>query len=117
MKKLNKVLYNKLLLQAEEAKERDMKKLASCILESIGSYPNEESFNYSFSELSEDVEKDMWKAAAKVMVYHDLNSVQVEKIEQILNKFAESLIDEVEKALKVNDNIGKLEAKLPGEKS
>ena len=53
MKKLNSTIYNKLLLQAEEAKDLEMKKLASGILEAIGSFSSDEQEEFSYEDLKE----------------------------------------------------------------
>jgi hypothetical protein len=116
MKKLSNVIYQKLLLQAEEAKERDMTKLASGILSSLGPSPEEESVNYNFNELQDDVYQGLWKMAACVIKYHDLKSADAEKIHEILESMASKLINEVEHALSVNNaQVGPIEDKVFGQ--
>lgn len=116
MKKLNEVIYNKLLLQANEAQVRGMKKLASGVLNAIGPVPEDEALRYNFSELQDDVYNGLWKLAAYVMKYHDLESVDATKVHDVLESFAEKLIEQVEQSLGVDDTqIGPLEEKIPGE--
>lgn len=116
MKKLNPIVYHKLLLQAEEAKDRGMTKLASGILNSLGSFPEDEKSNYDFTQLKEDVYQDLWKIASCVVKYHDLQSADAEKIHEVLEVFASKLIEEVERSLNVdNTQVGPLESKVPGE--
>ncbi len=116
MKKLNTIIYNKLLLQAEEAKNREMIKLANGILNSLGPLPEDEHINYNFNELKEDVYQGLWKMAAYVIKYHDLNSADAEKVHEVLESMSSKLIEEVEQSLGINNTqVGPLETKIPGE--
>jgi hypothetical protein len=116
MKKLNNTIYQKLLLQAEEARDNEMTKLASGIFNSIGPLPEEERVSYNFNELQDDIYQGLWKMATCVIKYHDSQSADVEKIHEALESVASKLIEEVERALNVKVNsIGPLEDKLVGE--
>lgn len=116
MKKLNSVVYNKLFLQAEEAKEREMVKLASGLMNALGPVPEDETVTYNFDELQADVYRGLWKMAACVIKYHDLDGVDAEKVHEILESLASKVIEEVEQSLSVdNSQVGPLEAKVPGE--
>ena len=116
MKKLNTIVYEKLLLQAEEAKDRGMIKLASGVVSALGAMPEDEVVNYNFNELQNDVYDGLWKMAACVIKYHDLQSVNAEKIHEVLESFASKLIEEVEQSLSVdNTQVGPLEDIVPGE--
>lgn len=116
MIKLNSVIYNKLLLQAQEAKQQGMNKIASGILEAIGPYSQDEIETYAIGKLNEDIHRGLWKLATCVLKYHDVTSVNVEKIDEIIESFAEKLVDEIEISLEINGSrIGPLEPKLPGE--
>lgn len=117
MKKLNVVVYNKLFLQAEEAKEQDLVKLASGIFNAIGPTPEEEAVgNYDFNQLREDVYQGMWRLATDVIKYHDLESVDAEKVHDKLESLAQQFVEELEESLGVdNGTVGPLEPKLPGE--
>ena len=116
MKKLNSVVYKKLILQAEEAKNQDMVKLASGLLNALGPVPEDDKTNYNFNELQEDVYQGLWKLAACVIKYHDLQSADAEKIHEVLEALASKLITEVEQSVNVdNTKIGPLETKVPGE--
>ena len=86
MKKLNSVVYQKLLLQAEEAKDREMVKL------------------------------DLWKAATCILKYYDIKSADAEKLHEALEVVASKLIEEVEHSLSVkHTQVGPLEPKVPGQ--
>lgn len=116
MKKLNNVIYNKLLLQANEAREQDMKKLATGIFGALGPMSEDEGGHYNFNELQEDVYQGLWKLAACVIKYHDLESADAVKINEVLESMAEKLIEQVEQSLGVDDTqIGPLEEKTFGE--
>jgi hypothetical protein len=114
--KLNETAYKKLLAQAEEAKEQGMTKLANGILEAIGPLSADEVQEYSYAQLKDDVHKDMWKIASRFMVYYDLNSVDAEKVNQTILRFAEWMSSDLEKVLKVESVLkSPLEPPVPGE--
>lgn len=116
MKKLNDVIYKKLLLQAEEAKEQGMAKLANSIFEAIGSHPNDVETEYSCGELRDDINKDLWKMATRLMYYYDVESADAEKINTAIVSIASKLMNDLEIVLNVDDVIiGPLEPKLFGE--
>lgn len=116
MKKLNSVIYNKLLAQAEEAKAQGLTKLASGILEAIGPYPNDESSEYTYSELKEDINRDMWKMATRLMHYYDIESLDAEKLNETMIAVASKMLEELERTMNVDSVIvGPLEPKVPGE--
>lgn len=115
MKKLNSTVYQKLFLQAEEAKDRNMTKLASAIFGAIGPVPEDEHNNYNFNELQDDVYQGLWKLAMCVAKYHDLQSVDAEKVHLVLESLSSDLIEDVERSLHVdNTTVGPLETKVPG---
>ncbi len=113
--KLNEIIYNKLLLQAEEAQHQGLTKLASGILQAVGPYPAEEPENYAYSDLNKNIYDQLWKVTSQIIAYHDIKSVQAEQLDQVLNVFAEKLINELEFCLGVEGQVGPLEPKLPGQ--
>lgn len=116
MKKLNSTVYHKLFLQAEEAKDRNMTKLASGILTAIGPIPEDEQVTYNFAELQQDVYRGLWKLAMCVAKYHDVDSIDAEKVHDVLESFSSGLIEDVERSLHIdNTRVGPLETKVPGE--
>ena len=118
MKKLNSVIYNKLLLQAEEAKEQEMKKLASGILEAIGSFPSDSEEEYAYEDLKNEIYKDLWKISSKFISYYNLTSLDATKLDKTLVSLAEKLTDEIEKTLEVDEVLsGPFEPKVIGEES
>jgi hypothetical protein len=116
MKKLNSVIYQKLLLQGEEAKEQNLTKLASGVLGSIGPYPEEELVSYAADDMNDDVHRGLWRLATCVLKYHDVSSVDAEKLNEVIESFASKFVDELEVSLGIEGSrIGPLEPKLPGE--
>lgn len=116
MKKLNNVIYYKLLLQAEEAKEQGLSKLGHGILGALTPYPEDEPVAYSLGELNDDIYRNLWALSTNVLKYYDLQSADVEKINETIEIFAEKFVSELENALGVDSaTVGPLEPKLPGE--
>lgn len=115
--KLNNVVYKKLVLQAEEAKEIKLTKLASAVLNGVGavSRDEDEKISFSSSELEESVYNSLWKVAVDILSYHDLESADIQKIDEAVQVLAGKVIREVEGSLSVSGKIGPLEPKLPGE--
>jgi hypothetical protein len=116
MRKLDPVIYNKLLLQADEARELGMVKLADAIVDAIGTEAGLKKTEYSYSELQEDIHKDLWKVVTKLAIYHDINSIDALKVNAAVTYWATKMIDAIEEGMGVYGSIkGPLEPKLPGE--
>ena len=110
---MNETLYERLKATAEEAQEQGLTKLARAIEESL---PQEKKSSYSYEELQDDVHRDLWKIASKLMVYYDLERVHPEHLDKSLISWATRLIDDIEKTLDVNPLKNPLEDKVVGEK-
>lgn len=117
MKKLNSVVYHKLLLQAQEAKTQNLTKLASGIISALGPVVEDEHVQYDRQQLQNEVYDGMWKLATHVIKYHDVDSADAGKIHDSLEALANKFIEELEQSLGVENVIaGPLEPILPGEK-
>lgn len=114
MKKLNETIYNRLLCQAEEAKERGLHKLANGVIQSLGPVPEDEKIQYSYGELEQDIYNGLWKLATNVLKYYDVQSVDAEKLHEILESVAFRFINEMEHTVDVTWE-SPLEPKVPGE--
>lgn len=115
MKKLlNKQLYNRLLVQAQEAKSYHMDKLASRVITSLGSLPEEDNVSYDLKEVKDDIHQGMWNIATCLLKYHDISHVDIEKLDNILGYLTTSFINEIEESLDLK-KIGALETKVPGQ--
>lgn len=116
MKKLNSVIYNKLLLQAEEAKDQGLEKLAHAVLGALTANPEDEITTYSSGELNNDIYRGLWVLSTAIIKYHDLKSADVEKLNETIETFAEKFVFDLEAALGVQEGtIGPLESRLPGQ--
>lgn len=114
--KLNEKVYNKLLLQAQEAKEQKMIKLADGILNSIGPTPEDENVEYSFESLNNDTYDGLWKLAMNVIKYYNVESANAEKIDEALELLASKFIDNLKESLGMEQVLfSSLEPKVPGE--
>jgi cob(I)alamin adenosyltransferase len=116
MKKIDPDLYNRLSLQAEEARDQGMIKLAEAIEESL-TIDAVNSIHYSYSDLKNEIHKDLWKIATKLMVYYDAKDIDALAVDKTIVNWLSKTIDEVEKELGVSNKVvGPFEPKLPGEK-
>lgn len=114
--KLNSTIYDKLILQANEAKEQGLTKIAGGILGSIGSISEDEQVSYGYDELQMDLYEGMWKTATSVLKYYDLNSVDAKRLSDTLETLAEHFLEEMEKTLDIGaGSVGGLEEKVPGQ--
>lgn len=114
--KINSTIYKKLLAQAEEAKFQGLTVLADSILSAIGSYPDEEKEEYSYSQMKNDIHLDMWKMATRLIRYYGIKSADAVKLDQSLTALGSEIIDELESTLDVSSVVkGPLEPKLFGE--
>lgn len=116
MKKLNSVVYHKLLLQAHEAKAQNLTKLASGIINAVGPIPEDEQVKYNQQQLHDEIYEGMWRLATHVIKYYDVESADAGKIHDRLESLASKFVEELELSLGVEDVIaGPLEPGLPGE--
>jgi hypothetical protein len=116
MRKLNSVVYHKLLIQANEAKTQNLTKLASGIVGALGPAIEDERVQYNYQQLQNEVYEGMWKLATHVIKYHDVESADAGKIHDRLEALADKFIEELEQSLGVEDVVaGPLEPALPGE--
>lgn len=114
--KINPVIYKKLLAQAEEAKEQGFTKLADGIINAIGSYPDDEKSEYSYSQLQDDIHRDLWKIATRLMYYYDIQSVDALKLEPTLAAWASEMLNSLEESLGVDESLaGTTDPKVPGQ--
>lgn len=115
MKKLNAIVYHKLLLQAEEAKDQNMVKLASGILGALGPSPEEEEIKYASAQVEEDIHRGLWSLATCILKHHDVSSIDAEKLNEVIESLASKFINEIENSLGVDGTIGPLEPSVLGE--
>jgi hypothetical protein len=115
MKKVNPVVYNKLVLQAEEAKFQGLEKLASGILNGIGSYP-EDPATCSLEDVKAEIYNSIWKIATSVIGYHNIESVDAGILNEEIEILAEKCYESICNSINVDeDAFSELEPLLPGE--
>lgn len=113
---MNSIIYNKLLLQANEAQHQGLTKLAEAITESINDEPIVDNVTYSYNQLKNDVYKDLWKVATKLIRYYNMSSVDTMKLHSDIETYAEKILDDLEITLDVDHVIkDTTEPKMPGE--
>jgi hypothetical protein len=116
MVKLNSVIFNKLMAQADEAQTRGLTKLASDIKQAIGTEPASELSEYSYVQLRDDIRQDIWKAAAKLITYYNMESVDADKLQHAILHVTAQVMDDLEHSLQVDEiAVGPLEPSVPGE--
>lgn len=116
MTKLNSVIFNKLAAQAEEAETRGLTKLADNIKQAIGSEAAAELISYSYNQLNNDINKDLWKLATRLIAYYNLESVDADKLQDSILGVTSQIINNLEEILGVSDvALGPLEPNVPGE--
>jgi len=117
MIKLSEVIYNKIVVQAQEAELLGFTDLSSNInnaLKEANIFDNE-SYHYSRKELNEDIRCNIWKSAMAVIGYHNLNSVDVGRLSEVIDEMAYKVSNAIEEKLNVTNELGPND-KLPGVK-
>lgn len=115
MTKLNEIVFNKLIAQAEEAKERGLVKLAEDIVGAIGNEPASEKTGYSVAQLHDDVETELWKVAMHVFKYYNVSSVDAQKLQKNIAYAADRIIVQLAAPLDPAEIDNSIEPKVPGE--
>lgn len=110
-----KSIQDKLYIQAQEAKYQGMTKLASAIENLLKDQEMFEKPEYSQAQLDSDIHHDLWKIATKLLVFHDIGNLDVEKLDKSIITWAAALVDDLEKTLQVSGSIGPKEPRVPGE--
>lgn len=103
------------MAQAVELQDRGLNKLASNIVGALEDTQQNVEQEYSYNELQENVNADLWVAASRFISYYNLDHADVEKVQKALLTVANTLSSEMEWALEVDDKPKTLEPKLPGE--
>jgi hypothetical protein len=115
MKKLNKEIYNKLLLEVAEAKDQGLVKLANGVAQSLPSEVRNEGEVVSEDKLETEVYNYFWNIAMSVVDYHDLKQLDTLQLNSHIEKMASQTINDLRKILQVQEVVGPNEPGLPGE--
>jgi hypothetical protein len=117
MIKLNKIAYDRLISQAEEAKELKLNELADSLLNALGPIPRDDRDNiiFSYDDLKKDIHQSLWKIALNIVAYHDTIHVDAEQVNETLSDLTDKVLQNIEQSLNVENQIGPFEPSLPGE--
>lgn len=115
MKKFNCTVFERLSLQAEEAREQGMLKLAEGIESALLTGSEESASEYSSDEMEVDVYKDLFAAAANVIKHYNSAHVDVDKLDLFLEEVTHKFAEDVKEVLDISSVVGPREPKLPGE--
>lgn len=99
MKKIRKDLYNRLLIEANELKLLGKVKLASQLLNAIGSFPEEIEQDDSSDFIIKDIKVNTQEQIVEIIVKlcSDLNcEMNSNQIEELASLFTDKLIEKVE---------------------
>ena len=118
MRKIKESVYQRIIAQSDELQDRGFDKVAQNIEQAVNDDItfDDGSEDYSFDQLNQEVNGDLWKAATRFIRYYNLDHADVERVQKALLATASTLTAEMEWALKVDDKSETLEPKLPGEK-
>lgn len=109
------VLKEKLMLQAEEAELQGMTKLATCISNAVSEEEGRELKSYSYKQLEEDIQKDVWKSAIKILSYYNPESIDASRLDEYITACAQTILDTIEENLDLSNIRSRTETKVPGE--
>lgn len=118
---ITRTLYDRLTSQAEEAEKLGFTKLATNLRTQLLFIHDEmvrddsQLYTYSSDELESDVQYYLWDAAVRVADYLGYN-LDGEKVQKLIDKFSEELIQEMSLVAGVKDGVGAYEPTVPGEK-
>lgn len=115
MKKLGEIVVKRLEAQSDEAKELGMLKLAQSIDGIVinNNYQLDLS-NFSEEKLQDEIYNAMWRTAATLISFHDVQNPDAIEIEKVANYLTKYILAEMRTSLQVKP-IGPYEPSLPGE--
>ena len=111
-------LYQRLVLQAEEAEQQNLTKTANFLVQSLESQAgnvreDEASYLYSEAEYRADVEKYLWDIIVRTADFHDIN-IDAQSLLVTVESLATQIIPEIRVKLGA-PLVGAYENHLPGE--
>lgn len=109
-------MYNKLVLQAEEAQEVGLTKLAGAVFDALPKQADDGHKVFNYEELEHAVYYKIWKAALDVVAYYDFDTLDIQKIDDMLKDTAKQLIKKVETGIGTESQFGPFEDKVLGQK-
>jgi len=119
MAKLNKIAHSRLLLQAQEAKEMGLDRLARGMFFALKLAEEDADMpvsKYSYEQMQEEIYQELWELVSKVAQYYDVDNITAEKIDDVLQEMRDNFLEKVEEVLGVEEgSVGALEPEVPGE--
>lgn len=115
MTHVRKKIYDRIVAQAEEARDRGFDELSEFAFKSVGSFPEEE-YVYQKDEMENEVQTNLWKSAIEIIKYYDIVNADIGKINAIIKKCSEDLEKELKTSFDVKNQLGPFEEKVFGQK-
>lgn len=117
---MKKILAERLNLQASEADTQGKTSLAEILTNVIVKNStdirnNDDKYIYDKKDFKKDVYNDMWNVIIRTADFYDITDIDSEKMNEVVNKLANSLIHELVKQSHVDVTCGAHESSLPGE--
>jgi hypothetical protein len=117
MRTVKETFAQRLALQKQEADVQGLTKVATNlehVVDKLQVREDAESYLYLEKDATSDVEKHIWDAAVRLADFYDCN-VDASQMQQVIEKLAESLKQEVRVQGGVKHGIGAHEPVVPGE--
>lgn len=119
MRTVKKTLLYRLAAQAEEAELRGLTKVAEALTAQITKNSdnvrqNDSFYAYASEEYQKDVEERIWDAIIRSADFYDAGLDALE-MQELVQKYAEDLINEVRAKLGNRHGVGAYEPNVPGE--
>lgn len=114
---VNKMFFERLAAQADEADIQGLTKLASHLtdkLEELNVRASDDDYKYSSEQLKYDVESSLWSALIKIANFHNINFDAV-GMESLIKKYAEDIITDFQVESGVRHGVGSFEEPTLGE--
>jgi len=116
MRTITSLMYNKLAVQASEAANLGLNKVAealdNCLEVSVR--PDGELYSYAQDEIQADVEKNIWQAMIRTADYYG-STFDAANMQKVVEKLAANLMEEVRKDVGNTSGVGAYEPTVPGE--
>lgn len=116
MKKMNQHLRERLILQAEEAKHIGLVKLGETVQDAVlHAQVVTDTGIFNHDELVESVKGSLWRAACKIAIYHDLPTIDIQKMETLIVVATNDFMHHIECSYDVENKIGPFEEVVMGQ--
>lgn len=119
MRTIKKNLFNRLVLQAEEAEIQGLTKVAESLTTQITKNADnlrDDSvlYRYSAAQFGQDIHEKLWDFVIRTADFYNV-SLEAQEMQKIIERYAADMIHEISNKLGINHSIGAYEEPLPGE--